>query len=74
MNFQELNEQLSGVFKDIRSGKIKPDVGHELTNTAGAIQANVRLALLNARLRGEVPNLKYFGEAKKPAVKGARRG
>jgi len=74
MNFQELNDQLSEVFKDIRSGKIKPEVGHELTNTAGAIQANVRLALLNARLRGETPNLTYFGAKKPAAKKGGARG
>lgn len=71
MNFEELTQELSALYRDLKSGKVRPEKARELNNTAVNLQSAVRLGLLNARLRNETPDLDFF---KKKAKKGARRG
>lgn len=61
---EDLNAELSAVFRDMKSGKVRPAAALEMTRAAFCIQSNVRLQLLNARMRNEVPNLAYFGNKK----------
>lgn len=75
MNLEALTNELTGLYKDIRAGKVEPAVAHELNNTAANIQGVIRLGLLNAKLQNKSPDLAFFKEARKAAVKkGAQRG
>lgn len=74
MNYNELTDELSQLYKNIKAGKVDPTVAHELNNTAANIQSTVRLGLLNAKLQGKTPDLKFFKAAARKAAKGARRG
>lgn len=65
MNFEDLTDELSLLYKDLKSGKIEPALAHELNNTALNIQGTIRLGLLNAKLQNAAPNLKFFTAAKK---------
>jgi len=73
MNFEKLTDELSKLYDDIRNGKIEVSLAHELNNTALNIQGNVRLGLLNSKLRNEAPNLKFFKEERKQAVRETTR-
>jgi hypothetical protein len=63
VNCDELTKELSDLYKGLKSGSIRPVTAREMNLTAAAIQSNVRLELLNARLKGEVPNLAFFKKA-----------
>ena len=69
MNYDEFTDELSALYKDLRAGKVEPAVAHELNNTAQNIQGVVRLGLLNAKLSGERPKLRFFAEARQASVK-----
>lgn len=69
MNYDELTDELGQLFKDIKGKKIEPAVAHELNATVQNIHAVVRLGLLNAKLKGETPNLQFFKAARKQATK-----
>ena len=79
MNYEDLTQELSSLYKDLKAGKIEPALAHELNNTALNIQGTIRLGLLNAKLRNEAPNLKFFAQQRKAAVshtakKGTKNG
>lgn len=69
MNYDQLTEELSLLFRDLRQKKVDPLLAHELNNTAANIAATVRLGLLNAKMQGSVPNLAFFKESRKAAVR-----
>jgi hypothetical protein len=68
MNFEALTDELSDLYRDLKAGKIEPALAHELNNTALNIQGTIRLGLLNAKLRNEAPDLKFFRKAKAEAT------
>lgn len=76
MNYDELTNELGSLFKDIKAKKIEPAVAHELNATVQNIHHVVRLGLLNAKLKGELPNLEFFKAARKKATnpRGVKRG
>lgn len=45
MNYNELQTQLSELFKDLKSGSVKPTVACEMNNTAGKMIAHAKLRL-----------------------------
>lgn len=69
MNYDQLTNELAALYKDLRTGKVDPGLAHELNNTAQNIHSVVRLGLLNAKLNGVRPNLAFFVQARKAAVK-----
>lgn len=69
MNFDKLADELSKLYDDIKKQKVDLGTTHELNNTAANIQGVVRLGLLNAKMRGETPNLAFFSKARRAAVK-----
>lgn len=73
MNYDDLTNELGQLFKDIKSKKIDPAVAHELNATVTNIHHVVRLGLLNAKLKGETPNLAFFKSARKKAVATKRK-
>lgn len=60
MNFDDLTNELSTLYQDIKTGKIEPALAHELNATALNIQGAIRLGLLNSKLRNESPDLTFF--------------
>jgi len=60
MNYDKLADELATLYAKLRDGTIEPALAHELNNTAMNIQGVIRLGLLNAKLRGEKPDLKFF--------------
>ena len=75
MNLEALTNELTGLYEDIRAGKVAPAVAHELNNTAANIQGVIRLGLLNAKLQNKSPDLAFFKEARQAAAKkGVKRG
>jgi len=66
MNYEALTTELSNLYLDLKAGKIEPKLAHELNNTAVNIQSTIRLGLLNAKLKGETPDLKFFKTDEKP--------
>lgn len=60
MNYEALTTELSNLYLDLKAGKIEPKLARELNNTAINIQSTVRLGLLNAKLQGHAPDLKFF--------------
>ncbi|AXY83344.1 hypothetical protein [Acidovorax phage ACPWH] len=73
MNYDDLTQELSALYKDIKAKKIEPALAHELNNTAQNIQGVIRLGLLNAKLQNRAPDLAFFRDARKAAVKGGNR-
>lgn len=69
MNYDDLTNELSQLFKDIKAKKIDPAIAHELNVTVQNIHAVVRLGLLNAKLKSQAPNLAFFKETRKKAVR-----
>ena len=73
MNYDKLADELATLYTDLKAGKVEPALAHELNNTAMNIQGVIRLGLLNAKLRGEKPDLKFFRQkiaaAKKKGVR-----
>lgn len=69
MNYDQLTDELSLLYKDLRSGKIEPSLAHELNNTALNIQGVVRLGLLNSKLQNKAPDLAFFRASRKAATK-----
>lgn len=82
MNYDDLTNELAGLYKDLKAKKIEPALAHELNNTAANIQGVVRLGLLNAKMQNRSPDLQFFKNARQAATrastpaakKGARRG
>ena len=68
MNLEALTNELTGLYKDIRAGKVEPAVAHELNNTAANIQGVIRLGLLNAKLQNKSPDLAFFKEVQKEFI------
>ena len=60
MNCEELTKELADLYRGLKSGKIKPTTAREMNMTASNIQANIRLELLNSRLKNETPDLSFF--------------
>lgn len=69
MNYDELTNELAALYKDIREKRVEPALAHELNNTAANIQGVIRLGLLNAKLQNRAPDLAFFKEARKEAVR-----
>lgn len=70
MNFDELTQELSDLYKGLKAGKIEPSLAHELNNTAMNIQGAIRLGLLHAKLQNKTPDLSFFKSKKVAARKG----
>ena len=68
MDYEELTDELSTLYKELKERKIEASLAHELNNTALNIQGTIRLGLLNAKLRNEAPNLKFFRQAREKGV------
>ena len=49
MNFEELTDELSQLYKGLKNKTIEPALAHELNNTALNIQGTIRLGLLKMR-------------------------
>lgn len=71
MNFDELTQELSDLYRDLKAGKIEPALAHELNSTALNIQGTIRLGLLHAKLQNKSPDLAFFKPKKTPARKRA---
>lgn len=69
MNYDQLTDELSKLYQDLKAGRVEVPIAHELNNTAMNIQGTIRLGLLNAKLRGEKPDLKFFRKAREAASK-----
>lgn len=75
MNYDQLTDELSSLYSDIRNKRVEPAVAHELNATVQNITSVVRLGLLNAKLKNQAPDIKFFKEARQKAAKtGARNG
>lgn len=70
MNFDKLTNELSDLYEGIKNDKVPLAKAHELNATAGNINALIRLALLQAKMIGETPNLAFFNKDKKGSTRG----
>lgn len=59
-NIVEVREQLTEVFKDLRSGILEPKVAAELNNSAGKIINTIKVELEYFALRKEKPKIKFL--------------
>lgn len=59
-NVNELREQLSQVFTDLRSGKVKHSDAAELANLAGKMINSAKVQLEYYALAKEIPNITFL--------------
>jgi hypothetical protein len=63
-SIEDVREQLSLVFKDLRAGLIKHKDAAELNNSAGKIISSLKVELDYYALRKEKPNIKFLSTDK----------
>ena len=59
-NITALRDELMSVFRDLKSGKIEPNVAAEMNNTAGKVINTVRAELQYAELKQQIPNIDFM--------------
>lgn len=59
-DINELRENLSSVFKDLRSGDIKPSEAAELNNCAGKIINSLKVEMEYKISRKETPDIRFL--------------
>ena len=60
MNINELIDELSSVFKELKTGEIEPRIAQEMNNSAGKIMNAAKLQLEYAGLIKETPDIKFL--------------
>jgi hypothetical protein len=58
----QLRDELCDVFDRLTTGDIEPSAAKELVNTAGKIIASVKLELVYAALRKEIPMISFLDD------------
>jgi len=64
-DINEVREELSKVFADLRSGEIKASTASELNNCAGKIINSLKVELEYFALKKETPEIPFFNAAQK---------
>ena len=67
-NINELREQLSEVFHELRSGNIETKVVKELNNTAGKIINSVKIELEYYALTKQTPGINFMNYDGQPKI------
>lgn len=71
-NITQLTEDLSSLYKEIRTGTVDLKQASELNNTAGKILSAYKVKLAYHAMRGEAPNIAFLSDEEESDPIGTR--
>jgi len=72
-NCEDLRTELSTVFHDLKSGKLKPGEAAQFANLAGKLVSSAKAQIEYYVMRGEIPTIEFLATSGKVTRKSKAR-